>query len=117
MTGTPTWIFDQSHPHLAKIVDEVWMQSTWNFIREYNITVSSQQPYFTPPRQHDSFLIPTFVSMNVPSSVLIKVNKCRLYLRVLTISDIVDAGGKIVLKDYMNGHRPLDRQSNYNWPA
>ena len=41
MTGTPTWIFDQTHHQFAKLIDEVWMQSTWEFALAYNITVSS----------------------------------------------------------------------------
>ena len=116
MTGTPTWIFDQHHSQLAKLIDEVWMQSTWEFVLTYHITVFSPKPYFTLPRQHDSFLMPTFIAMDIPTGDLTKINQCRLYLQVLTISDIVDAGGHMVLTDYMNGHRPFDRQSQYNWP-
>ena len=108
MTGTPTWIFDQEASQDSKLVDDVWFQSTWEFLSLYNIILTSTQPYLTSPRTHDSFIMPTLISLKIPTPDLIKINKCRTYLRLLTISDLVDASGQYVLLDYMNRHRTLD---------
>ena len=64
-----------------------------------------------------------FIHHNVNAVDLERLNKCRLYLQLLTLSDMVDASGRRVLQHYLDGritrnrNRAQDRTSEYLWPT
>ena len=55
-------------------------------------------------------------ALPITKDQLRRVNRCRIYLQVLTLSDIVDAHGETIIPQYLNGERFLDRSSIYRWP-
>jgi len=46
-----------------------------------------------------------------------EINSCRVYLQVITISDIMDAAGIRILPSAFLGHRDPSRSSSLHWPA
>ena len=47
---------------------------------------------------------------------LILINQCRIYLKVMFLSDIVSGDGKFIEENYILGKLPIDRTSQWNWP-
>jgi hypothetical protein len=58
-----------------------------------------------------------FVQKRIPEKVLKILNRCRVYLQVIFVSDIADATGTIVLNSIKHGRLAGTRKSNLNWPA
>ena len=47
---------------------------------------------------------------------LFDINAVRLYLKVKTLSDVVDAQGKRITEEVFEGTKPTDRYSKLKWP-
>lgn len=54
--------------------------------------------------------------MGLTEDEFVRVNRCRIYLQVLLLSDIVDAGGIHLLHSYLQGRRSTTRKSILKWP-
>ena len=67
-------------------------------------------------RDHDHLLIPMFHERGIRDEKLHRLNLCRLFLQVLTISDITTGCGTKITKAAWNGVRDMTRTSRYQWP-
>ncbi len=47
---------------------------------------------------------------------LAALNRCRLFLQVITLSDIASANGKYILPEVKSNDPPAHRTSNLQWP-
>jgi hypothetical protein len=45
------------------------------------------------------------------------LNRCRIFLQVLTLSDITSADGRQLIVPILNGNKLVDRRSNLTWPV
>jgi hypothetical protein len=63
------------------------------------------------PREHDVFLMEIFQMHNFSSNQLRYLNHCRLFLQVITLSDITSADGQQILSNAMQGFPILERTS------
>lgn len=70
-----------------------WVSHTWRFVQEYGIEIHDDIPDFVPPRLGDQLLIPLFSSHGFHGPELGLLNQCRLFLRVLWLSDLTTADG------------------------
>jgi hypothetical protein len=68
-------------------------------------------------RQHDASLMEVALSYQFNHHQLREINSCRVYLQVITISDITDAAGIRILPSAFLGHRDPSRPSSLHWPA
>jgi hypothetical protein len=57
------------------------------------------------------------LQLNLNTSQLRQINACRLYLQVLTFSDISTAEGTHILPNIFQGRRSHDRVSTLKWPT
>jgi hypothetical protein len=60
--------------------------------------------------------MPAFVKEGFKSQELEQLNKMRLYLKVATLADLVQANGKDVIKEIWNGTEPSRRRPEIEWP-
>jgi hypothetical protein len=58
-----------------------------------------------------------FIRQKLPTKILGVLNKCCLYLQVITLSDIVSAPGNYILPEVKIGQRTPDRISTLSWPV
>ncbi len=58
-----------------------------------------------------------FIEQGFSANVLGTLNRCRLYLQVLTLSDIVSADGLCIVPDVFIGIPLSDRKSTLRWPC
>lgn len=57
-----------------------------------------------------------FISLGYSAAQLKMLNQCRIYIRVIFLSDIICADGKLIILQCKNGSRVVDRTSTLNWP-
>jgi hypothetical protein len=57
-----------------------------------------------------------FVSQRFPPQQLIRLNRCQLYLQLLSLSDMVSANGSRLIGPVLAGNKLIDRRSTLNWP-
>lgn len=67
-------------------------------------------------RTNDVFLIDEIIKYKFSPQQLKTINSCRLYLKVLLLSDITTANGRHILSTVHKGLRPKDRDSKLQWP-
>ena len=76
-------------------INHCWATHIWEFNDEYGLTICfDDKPWLLPQRQHDWFLMETFVSLQVSTKKWLKAAQCcRLYLGVTTLADITNSAG------------------------
>jgi hypothetical protein len=60
---------------------------------EHEIRIEDTSPDFPLSRANDQLLIPLFYDKGIRGYDLYRVNLCRLYLQVLTVSDVTTGCG------------------------
>ena len=98
--------------HLAT---ESWIKDTWKFLAEHNMRISDGTADILPRREHDGLLMEAFVAEGYTGEKLRVLNRCRLYLRVALLSEVIDGGGSKVRSRMLAGTTPMAR-SQYVWP-
>ena len=58
----------------------------------------------------------SFLTLTLSPKALRRLNACRLYLQVITLADITDGGGHLLMDHYLKGHKAPDRRSKFDWP-
>jgi Reverse transcriptase (RNA-dependent DNA polymerase) len=85
-------VFELNFKEWGFLATESYVKHVWRFVDSRQITVKG------PQRQHirrvgDRYLMPTLAEAN-PPAVLLRLNRCRMYLQVLTLAEIVTTDGK-----------------------
>ena len=75
-----------------------WIKNTWQFGDSNNITMVDDIQDFPLRRLHDKTIMDTFFAAGFRKGDLQALNRCRLYLKVITIVDVVTGCGKKVSK-------------------
>jgi len=117
LSGATTFFLNKPYTNYSW-VEWGWVTSLWNFLGSTNL--SFQMPsHWTPslPRLHDVCLMDYFVSLRLPHSALKSLNYCRLYLQVITLSDISSADGTYILPEAKMGLPLPYRTSVLHWPT
>ena len=103
-TGMSFSILDRAHvplPHL----ESKWLASLRNFLATVNASIEVNDPHI-PPRQRegDEYLMDMIVKANVfTNAEICKLNYCRLYLQVVTLSDISKPNGEELDTSMLDG--------------
>jgi len=71
----------------------------------------------TQPQENDQYLMKYFITQHLPDKTLATLNSCRIYLRVIHLSDILSADGSYILPKIKQG-KPLQTwQGKLQWPT
>jgi len=117
LTGT-SMLFLNQDPAKYEWVESGWLPSLWTFINRSKLTITyplAWKPNL--PREHDRTLMDYFVNKGLQNKTLESINICRLYLQVITLSNVVAANGQTILPSYKAGHRLSSRVSKLSWPV
>jgi hypothetical protein len=82
----------------------------------YQIRIEDPSPDFSLSRANDQLLIPLFHETGIRDDQLHRLNLCRPFLQVLTISDITTGCGTKITQAAWNRDRDTTRTSCYQWP-
>jgi len=66
----------------------------------------------TTPQGNDINLIDYFLAKGMTCKELLSINRCRIFLQLLILSDMTSADGHRLIPHILRGHRPTNRRSN-----
>ncbi len=103
-------------PPFAKWIDHWWLTSIWKHMHQLKITVNIEH-HWAPKkyREQDIFLMDYAMQLHLSTAQIRGINQCRLYLQVLTISDISTVEGRHLHPNILS-NKPLYRTSTLQWP-
>jgi hypothetical protein len=107
-------------PFIEYATPNTWIGHTLSSLRQYEIIIKSDVAGLEQWRQGDVFIMEK-MRMFFSGPILGTINKVRLYLKVVTLSDLLVADGTGFSIDLVQGHRnylhPTPSSSRYNWPS
>ena len=109
-------LFDIPYKSTHFLTTNSWMKHLWKFLQEHQIHLQSHSPQLDKATNNDKFLMDLFLAKPIPKRDLIMINKCRKYLRVLTIGDIITGDGKSILRSIKYGQHSTNITSRLSWP-
>ena len=117
LLGLSDVIYNFPYDRFQGLCDHSWITSQWQFIsNQSNITIQGWRKKRPLQRLHDSFLMEKFAACQaITTDELGKLNKCRTYLQVWTLSDITDGAGRKITSKAYNGRRDASRISLDKW--
>ncbi len=98
----------------APLVTDTWLKRVWLDCLRYQIKIQTDLPLIQPRRLHDIEIMRVFTNYGYRGQDLSDLNRCRMSLHAIWLSDICDGTGMEVLADYWAGTQPT--HSSYQWP-
>jgi hypothetical protein len=116
LSGSGTFVLNQD-PSKCNWIEPGWIHSLWMFTSQHSLTFYYPGQWLpTQARKNDKFLMELFMKLQSNNKDMEILNRCRLFLQVITLSDITNAEGDRIIKEAKKG-RPLgSRPSSLLWP-
>ena len=109
--------FTTPYNKFGHLTQRSWIRHLWESCSKHNITLRGKYAMPVLQREHDIGLMDTLISSRTFSKQQeAAINRCRIYLQAVTLSDIVDGAGLSVSKQAYDGYRDIFRVSKWTWP-
>jgi len=108
--------FTNDYNKMHQLTMNTWMKMVWKFQHQHNIWIEMDLPKLETSRVNDRFLIPSFIQSGLTGSALSRINRCWIYLHVMTLVDICDSTGVYILPAMWAGQPNQPFTTGYNWP-
>ena len=116
-TGLIKNIFDYEYHKFGMLTQPSWIRHLWQHCDKYDIELKGQYSTPTLLRENDFCLMEKLCNSDAFTNQQKQcINRCRIFLQVITSADITDSDGKCVTKDVFNGIVDESRRSMYVWP-
>ena len=109
-------IFDIDYSKFGHLLPQTWIKSLWEFVDTYSIQMPAYNHKLQLKREHDQFLMEAFHNANYSPKQLVRLNRCRQYLQVETLSDITNGMGDRICRQAYQGQRTYNFKRPYEWP-
>jgi hypothetical protein len=104
LVGSSKLFFNLPLKQYGHSADGGWLVSIWAFLSSINLQLQVRQALVPKiPRDGDIALMDYFVSMGLKPKILRILNRCRVYLQVILLSDICSADGTYILPASKSG--------------
>jgi hypothetical protein len=114
--GSVTPFFKLAYPRYVKWIDSTWIMDVWKFTNQAKVVIDVEKHWLPClPHKHDAALMDLALTFNLNADQLKSINLCRLYLKLITVSDITNATGDRLLASAMAGFRDNQRTSTLLW--
>ena len=118
LLGSSKLMFQLPYQHYKKWINRNWLTAIWEYFASAQIQVDIEDHWIPQPAPtNDFFLIDLAVRLNFSMDQLPQINLCRIYIQVLTASDIATANGREILPNIVQGIRTADKPSSLLWPT
>jgi hypothetical protein len=98
------------------ITTQGWMTTLWEFLNNYNISLSKQKPLPTMRRTTDRYINEDLHRLPFTKFELRCFNQCRIYLHAELLSDIITMSGNSIRRSVWKGEKLLMHQDRSEWP-
>ncbi len=106
--GISTQILSEPFSQYGKWSKHCWLQSLWEKVDMFCFQVEITDPPLVPPREHDSWIMLAFVELGFNDDELIRLNQAQCYQHVLFKSNVFDASGWALDRQYLE-RRPVGK--------
>ena len=113
--GIDGYLFESTLPITWMNTPNLWVMDTLAFCQAYNIRFREPGDILKTKRVKDVLIMPAVAAQKLPKSMLQAVNRCRMYLRVCTLSDICTANGKAIHPKVLK-RTPPGKRNSFIWP-
>ena len=116
--GIGTKLFDLNYEKYGFLVTDSIAKHTWKMLHETGLHIMSTHATPWLARENDSFLMTEIIDKTeygIPE--LQAINWCRMYLNVVSVSDISEGNCTTVTANAYMGVKDYDRPSTWNWPT
>ena len=96
---------------------DTWCANTWKFLWEYRIRVEERTPSLRLQREGDAFLMEAFIEAGYQGEELAQLNRCRMFLQVVTVADISSGDGTKLLRSTKHKRTDSPSARRYQWPG
>ena len=88
--GIGRHLFTLDYSKFHSLLADSWIKHLWQFLHENNIEVLDRVTELPlPQREGDVYLMEEFQAQGYSHLELARLNKCRIFLRVLTLADVM----------------------------
>ncbi len=113
MSSQPFQVSHKMHGHL---VTHSWLRSLWEKTWMFGIRVEVNNVPIKFSREGDRWLMAEFVEMGFNASYLKRLNRVRLFQKVVFVSDVLAASGTSLDKKYLCPRPDKAKWSKYPFP-
>ena len=114
--GMPGTLFQLDYELVQPLITECWVKSVWHEVTQLDITIIERTPPLQLKREGDIFLIDAFIQQGFKNRRLERLNRCRIFLQVLSLADICSGNGSYILSAIKQGINPYPTNQHLDWP-
>ena len=115
-TGLSKPFLELKHSKYSYLTTPTWVTSIWEYVEACKVKIKAvDEIFYELPRQGDKFIMDIVTETELPQRRIEIFNKVRLYLQVISLSDLVLVGSKCtIIPAIRKGDR--SRTSRWLWP-
>ena len=99
------------------LVTDSTLKHTWKFLNDFGLVLETNHQTPQLLRKHDVSIMRAIMDKTSYSMDELKlINYCRIYLQVLTLTDITEGNGSRITTNAAEGIRDYSRISTWKWP-
>jgi hypothetical protein len=107
---------EKPYSQYGRLSTNCYFRSAWEFCEAYNIRIRGPPNPATAPRDNDT-LIMEDMCQALEGEELMHFNRCRIYLKVLWVSDICTADGAYIDWYATKGEANPTKSARWEWPV
>jgi hypothetical protein len=93
-----------------------WMKMVWEKISKFGVRTVIPDTGMAFPREGDQFIMQAFFKKGYSREILLRLNRVRIYLQALFISDILTASGNKINTEMTAQSMTQRKQLRLRWP-
>jgi hypothetical protein len=116
--GFGTNMFELNYERLHRLTPPTWITNIWKFSNSHHISVQEDITGNTAGKRENDRHIMDIVSedQEMSNNDLVHINRCRLFLQVVTVADIANGNGTLLRRGVLKGTMMKMNRNSYQWP-
>ena len=114
--GISPQVFQECYPKYHTWVTDCWLKTIWEKAYEYGLTVELGKEFVRLPRKRDTWFMREVLKLGLTRKELEMINRVRIFLQVLFLSEVLAANGKTLDTRYLERREDDERWSSLRFP-
>ena len=109
-------LFTLNYKSFHMLLSDCWIKGIWKFAQANSIEIIDRNTFYPlPQREGDVFIMEALENQGYSKQQLQILNRCRLYLQIMTLSDIMNGFGT-GFTSMFKCRKNHQKYNNYKWP-
>ena len=114
--GTDTTILTEDYARYGCLATETWISNCWEWLHDNNLKIHIPDLWVPRRQRHNDKFLMEIATHHIRGADLQKIQRCRLHLKAITLSDVADGTGQYLLPEVWKGRRRRERSTRLNFP-